>query len=436
MLNREEQEQSTARQMSAEKIAAALVKRYGAVTNDDHEPEENEQNEMERSTRRKQKLQEMKRRKKQQEMMRRFLIPGVVALAVCIIFAGMGIRKVVKKHASSKQNPQVEAEAESNPGVSNKNQKVTYATGISVAGVYMNDTLAASITSEFDEVSKLCVQTVGGRSKNPPLNATADESVASFNGEVVSENGVFIDVGEEKILAQRNAGARISPASMTKILTILVAAEHVTDLDDTFEITIDITDFSYVNDCSNTGFDVGEKVTVRDLFYGTILPSGADAALGLAIYTAGSQEAFVELMNEKIDELGLSRTSHFTNCVGLYDENHYSTVYDMAVMLKAACDNSFCREVLAAHTYTTSKTTQHPEGITISNWFLRRIEDKDTHGEVLCAKTGFVVQSGNCSASLGIGKDGKEYICVTAQSTSSWRCIYDHVALYQQFLPE
>lgn len=436
MLNREEQEQSTARQMSAEEIAAALVKRYGAVTNDDHEPEENEQNEMERSTRRKQKIQEMKRRKKQQEMMRRFLIPGVIALAVCIIFAAIGIGRLAKRHVSSQQNPQAEVEAESNPIVSNNNQKVTYATGTSLAGVSMNDTLAGSITSAFEQVSELCVQTVGGCSKNPPLNATADESVASFSSEVVSENGIFIDVAEERILAQKNAGARISPASMTKILTILVAAEHVTDLDDTFEITLDITDFSYVNDCSNTGFDVGEKVTVRDLFYGTILPSGADAALGLAIYTAGSQEAFVELMNEKIDELGLSRTSHFTNCVGLYDENHYSTVYDMAVMLKAACDNSFCREVLAAHTYTTSKTTQHPEGITISNWFLRRIEDKDTHGEVLCAKTGFVVQSGNCSASLGIGKDGKEYICVTAQSTSSWRCIYDHVALYQQFLPE
>ena len=436
MLNKDQNEKNTVRQLSAEEIADALVKRYGAAVNEEQDADDYEQNEIERDSRRKQKIQEMKRRKKQQEMIRRFFVPGVIAVAVCIVLVGMGIGKLAKKHASSKQNPQAEVEVESNAGESNKNQILTYAANVNVAGFYINDMLAASITSEFDEVSELCVQTVGGRSKNPPLNATADESVASFNSDVVSENGVFIDVAEEKILAQKGAGARISPASMTKILTILVAAEHVTDLDDTFEITIDITDFSYVNDCSNTGFDVGEKVTVRDLFYGTILPSGADAALGLAIYTAGSQEAFVELMNEKIDELGLSKTSHFTNCVGLYDENHYSTVYDMAVMLKAACDNSFCREVLAAHTYTTSQTTQHPEGITISNWFLRRIEDKDTHGEVLCAKTGFVVQSGNCSASLAVGNDGKEYICVTAQSTSSWRCIYDHVALYQQFLPE
>lgn len=190
----------------------------------------------------------------------------------------------------------------------------------------------------------------GRKSDEPPLRATADEGTESFNSEVVSQNGIFIDVEEKRILGQKDAGARINPASMTKILTVLVAAEHITNLDDTFEITIAITDYSYVNDCSNVGFDVGEKVTVRDLFYGTVLPSGGDAALALAIYVSGSQEEFVRLMNQKIDELGLSKTSHFTNCVGLYDANHYSTVYDISVILKAACDNSFCRRCLP-HTH-------------------------------------------------------------------------------------
>lgn len=228
---------------------------------------------------------------------------------------------------------------------------------------------------------------------------------------------------------------RIPPASMTKILTVLVAAEHITDMDDTFEITREITDYSFTNGCSSAGFEIGETVTIKDLFYGTVLPSGAEAALGLAYYVSGSQEAFVELMNEKLDELGLSETTHFTNCVGVYEDAHYSTVYDIAVILKAAADNSFCREVLSAHKYTTTATEEHSEGLKLSNLFLRRIEDKDTHGEVLCAKTGFVDQSGNCAASLGIDKNGKEYICVTANATNQWRCIEDHEALYQQFLP-
>ena len=223
---------------------------------------------------------------------------------------------------------------------------------------------------------------------------------------------------------------------MTKILTVLVAAEHITDLEDTFTMTIEITDYSFRNDCSNVGFDIGEEIPLRDLFYGTALHSGADAALGLAFYTAGSQEAFVEMMNGKLEELGLSETTHFTNCVGLYDEDHYSTPYDMAVILKEAADNEFCRQVLSEHHYVTTPTAEHPDGIDISNWFLRRIEDRDTHGEVLCAKTGYVVQSKNCAASLGTDHAGREYICVTAGSNSVWTCISDHVELYQRYLPE
>ncbi len=251
--------------------------------------------------------------------------------------------------------------------------------------------------------------------------------------EVTSQYAVLIDESTNEILVGKNEDTIMNPASMTKILTALVAAEHITDLDDTFTITFEITDYSFVNGCSCVGFEVGEEVTVRDLFYGTILPSGADAALALAIYTAGSQEAFVELMNEKIDELGLSDTAHFTNCVGLYDENHYCTVSDMAMMLKAAVENDFCREVLQAHVYTTSATEQHPEGLTISNWFLRRIEDRDSHGEVLCAKTGYVDESRFCAASYFVSNEGKPYIAVTASTGSNKQAIEDHVALYSRY---
>lgn len=273
----------------------------------------------------------------------------------------------------------------------------------------------------------------------PPQNAVfgMTEATAGFSETILSEYGVFIDAQSGEILAQKEAYTRMNPASMTKMLTILVAAEHLTaeDLEKTATITIDITDYSYVNDCSNTGYALDEEVTVRDLFYGTILPSGADSALALAIYVAGSHEAFVDLMNERLVQMGLGETSHFTNCVGVYDEAHYSTAYDMAVILKATVDNPFCREVMAAHTYTTSLTEEHPEGLLISNWFLRRIEDKDTHGEVLCAKTGYVDQAGSCAASLGRDEEGKEYLCVTAGSNSTWTCIYDQVELYQTFLP-
>lgn len=263
--------------------------------------------------------------------------------------------------------------------------------------------------------------------------AQTTDATTSVDDEVQSTNGIFIDLATGNILFDRDAHTRINPASMTKVLTVLVAAEHVTDWSDTFEITPEITNYSYVHDCSAVGFSNNEVVTVEDLFYGTVLCSGGDAALGLATYVAGSQEAFVDMMNEKLKELGLADTAHFTNCVGLYDEDHYCTVYDIAMILEAAIDQPQCREVLSTKKYTTSSTPEHPEGIQISNWFLRRIEDKDTGGEVICGKTGFVAQSGSCAVSYGMDESGMEYICATVNAHSGWRCIYDHVELYKRF---
>lgn len=267
--------------------------------------------------------------------------------------------------------------------------------------------------------------------------AVTPDTVTIYDEEVISTNAILVDESADVIIASKGADEKIYPASMTKVLTVLVAAEQIKeeDLDDTFTMTLEITDYAYVNDCSSVGFLNGEEVTVRDLFYGTVLPSGGDAALGLAIYIAGSHEAFVDMMNAKLEELGIADSAHFTNCIGLYNEDHYCTVYDIAVIMKAAMQNELCREFLSAHIYTTVPTEQHPDGITISNWFLRRIEDKETGGEVLCAKTGYITQSQNCAVSYGIFAGETPYICVTVGSTSVWRCIYDHVEIYTRYIP-
>ena len=266
--------------------------------------------------------------------------------------------------------------------------------------------------------------------------ATETDNTAKLDDTyIVSSNAILINPSDNTIVAAKDPYKIISPASMTKVLTILVAAEQIENLDDTFTITREITDYSFKHDCSAVGFEVGETVPVRDLFYGTILPSGADAALGLAIYTAGSEENFAALMNQKLEDLGLSGSAHFTNCVGLYDTNHYCTAYDMAMIMKAALENDFCREVLNTRVYTTAVTPEHPEGLTISNWFMRRIEDKETLGTVMGAKTGFVNESGNCAVSYYISDGSTPYIAVTVNAFSGWKCIYDHVALYNYYAP-
>lgn len=361
---------------------------------------------------------ERKRIRKRKQKIYRMAATGVILLAAIVVFGTIIVNGIHRLHAG--ENPkESEKTTVSADGMGRETE------GEEAIGVYSANPAA--------EETEQTTEDAAGENGAIMYSFTQAPSLEKIPEEVVSTSVIFIDRQTCEIIAGIEPKKRINPASMTKILTVLVAAEHVQDLDDTFTITREITDYGYVNDCSAAGFLEDETVTVRDLFYGTILPSGADAGVGLATYVAGSQEKFVEMMNEKLEQLGISDTTHVTNCVGIYDENHYSTPYDMAVILQAALENELCREVMAAHSYTTSVTEQHPEGIIISNWFLRRIEDKDTGGEVICAKTGYVVQSGSCAASYGKSANGKEYICVTAGSTSSWRCIYDHVALYKQF---
>ena len=395
--------------------------------------------EEERQARRRARLEEMRREKRRRELLYKWGIPVLAGLAVAIGI-GIGIGTAAFSHRGRGQG---EAQNESMELVEGQDSAATKDSTVEPENTQKTDPASAdrrkSQQARKDPVmvegktylprsffGQEDLQTeVPGQSfapaptptpvplgtASPAQNAVFElsENTQGFSETILSKYGIFIDMESGEILAQRDAYVRMNPASMTKMLTVLVAAEHLTeeDLEKTAPITIDITDYSFSNGCSNTGYELDEEVTVRDLFYGTILPSGADSAVALAKYVAGSHEAFVEMMNEKLIQMGLGDTSHFTNCVGVYDTEHYSTAYDMAVILKATVDNPFCREVMAAHTYNTSLTKEHPEGLLISNWFLRRIEDRDTHGEVLCAKTGYVDQSGRCAASLGLDKDGK-----------------------------
>ena len=157
----------------------------------------------------------------------------------------------------------------------------------------------------------------------------ADNLTELTASNISSEHAVLLDVENNTVLAQRDPDARIYPASMTKIMTLLVAAEHIENMDDTFTMTYEIIAPLIEAEASRAGFEEGETVSLKDLMYGIALPSGADATTAIAIYLCGSEDEFVKLMNEKVEELGLKNT-HFTNASGLYDPNHYSTATDIA----------------------------------------------------------------------------------------------------------
>lgn len=268
-----------------------------------------------------------------------------------------------------------------------------------------------------------------------PLKAPKiTEETQSFGIPLNSQYAVFIDVEENTVIAERGSGTVIYPASMTKILTLLTAVDNIDNLDDTFEMTYEITDPAYVAGASMAGFLAGERVTVRDLLYGAILPSGAEATTAIAVYVAGSESEFAVLMNEKARELGITN-ANFVNASGLHANNHYCTVTDIAVILRAAMEDELCREILSTYQYTTSVTEQHPEGILLtSNIFSRMYGTEPEGADILGGKTGFTAEAGNCIASFGVSETtGKEYIFVTAHASGSWKAIYDHIDAYTAY---
>ena len=251
--------------------------------------------------------------------------------------------------------------------------------------------------------------------------------------EVNANFAILVDADAGLVVAEKNGSAKMYPASMTKVMTLLVACEHITDLNEKLEITQDIVDYVKKEGASNCGFKAGEQVTMLDLLYGLILPSGADAALALVRRIAGSEEQFVDLMNQKAQQLGISATTHFTNCTGLYNDNHYSTAEDMAIIMRAAAQNSVAATILTTRSYTTQANNKRSTGLSFSNLFLKRIDTQTTGGQVNFAKTGYVAKAGNCAVSYFTAASRRHYICVTGKTSGAWNVVSAHAALYSQY---
>jgi len=265
------------------------------------------------------------------------------------------------------------------------------------------------------------------------LFAEFDQNTAEIDAEVVSGNIIVINCDTNKVVAARNAQARCYPASTTKIMTILTAVEHIKDYNKTFTFSYEITDPLYIAEATMAGYAAGEAVNMTDLLYGAILPSGADATVGLALSIAGSEENFVKLMNEKAQQLGLKNT-HFTNTSGLFDENHYTTPEDMAVIIREAAKNDLCREVLSTYQYTTAATPEHPDGIPLTSTLFSYMYGTEPDGsDILGGKTGFVNESGYCIASFGKSDAGTQYVCVTLKGKGLWPTVYDQIKLYTTY---
>ncbi len=262
-----------------------------------------------------------------------------------------------------------------------------------------------------------------------PAIPAVDASTVWLGSEVQSEYAVLLDMTEGRVVAAKNPLAQANPASITKVMTLLVAVENITDLDGTFTMSYTIIDPVYTQEASVTGLLSGETVRLRDLLYGCILPSGADAAIALATHVAGSEEAFAELMNRRAAELGATAT-HFTNASGLHGREHKTTAMDMALIMAAAMENEVCREVLMTRRYTSPSTSYHPEGLLWESTLFGRIASDDHR--ILAGKTGYTDQAMNTLVTYTVGADKHEYVFVTMYVNGHEKAMQDAYYMYYE----
>lgn len=272
-------------------------------------------------------------------------------------------------------------------------------------------------------------------SPTPTATPTPDPLPSVDLSQMDSKSAILMRLSDGQVIAEKDADTRIYPASMTKIMTALVAIEHLTDMNQLITIDAATYDQLYLQEASMAGFAPGDQVKAIDMLYGVLLPSGAECCLGLAQTLYGSESAFVEQMNAKAQELGMTNT-HFVTSTGLHDPEHYTTARDLTKLLTYALQNETFRTIFCAHDYTTSPTASSPEGLHFLSTTFKKLESSALNGgELEGGKTGYTSDAGQCLASLAKINE-VEYILVTAgaqgtPSTDPYH-VWDAVNIYNQ----
>lgn len=241
--------------------------------------------------------------------------------------------------------------------------------------------------------------------------------------DITGEYVVLYNLNDDEILYEQNSNEQTSIASITKIMTALVAMDNISDYDSI--ITITTADFEGTTGYSKAGFSVGDRVTYRDLLYGILLPSGADAVNAIVRNTLGYDD-FIIAMNELAKKIGLENTS-FSNPIGKDDVNNYSTASDVAKMLKYALENPLFKEIFTTKEYATTN------GINLEST-LYPYQDILDIDKIAGSKSGFTRGAGRCLASITT-LDGVNYLLVILNSSidQNYSAVLDTITIYDYY---
>ncbi len=221
----------------------------------------------------------------------------------------------------------------------------------------------------------------------------------------LSQNGTYYmgELHTDTILYAKDEHKKMYPASLTKIMTAILTLEHCPDLNQTVTYTQDAYDWVEAQfeaaggNVSTAGLHLGEEMSIKDLLYGCMISSGNDAAEILAFHVGGSNAAFYEMMNEKAKELGAVNTN-FCNANGLFDENHYTTAYDMYLITKYAMQNETFAEIVATKTYQSAPTNMNPSGYKWKTtvFMMDPTSEHFYSSDIKGVKTGTLLAAGRC----------------------------------------
>ena len=228
--------------------------------------------------------------------------------------------------------------------------------------------------------------------------------------EVQANNVMLVSVDTGAVIYEKNVDERIYPASTTKLMTMAVAIEMIDDLNETLTFDKDASYADLVIGSSNMGLKDGEVITLQDLLYGIAIASANEGTNALAIHLCGSIEAFVAKMNAQAEAWGMTGT-HFANTHGLTDENHYTTVRDMAILAQKVFSDERLLPYLSVGSYRLPATNMNEERTLISTNQLLRVNSGNYYKYAVAGKTGSTTAAGYNLISLARYKN-MEYLCL------------------------
>ncbi len=227
-----------------------------------------------------------------------------------------------------------------------------------------------------------------------------------------AQAGILMDLNTGQILFEKNIHQKLAPASTTKILTAIITLENC-KLDE----KVTVGPKPPFEDGSKIYLNEGEELSVKDLLYAMMLESANDAAMALAEHISGSVDEFARLMNRKAQELG-ANNSNFVNPNGLYNENHYSTAYDLALIGKAAMEYETFKEIVSTEYHEIKPTNKQPETRHIYNINRLVRGTKYKYEGVNGIKTGYTTKSKNTIVASA-ARDNQRFIAVQLRSENN-----------------